>query len=196
MRLFPDEPRATRRAVVLAWASVALLAICLALWLVVTVVHLSDENRQTQAVNAAQDSALAEANRRLTEAGEQPVPTPEPGPAGEPGQIGEQGEPGPPGAHGDIGPPGPPGPRGLMGRPGRDGIDGARGATGATGAPGPKGDPGAPGSAGADGKDGTDGQDGQDAFPFTFRFTIQTNPAQTTTYTVTCQVDGCTVTES
>ncbi len=158
---------------------------------------LADRIDTQQAVNAAQDAALDEANRRLIEAGEQPVPTPEPGPAGDPGQVGAQGIAGPRGPVGSEGDPGPRGPRGAMGRPGVDGIDGQDGIDGAPGSKGDKGDPGQQGPqgpAGADGADGKDGKDGQSAFPFTFTFVVQTNPAQSTTYTVTCQVDGCTVT--
>jgi hypothetical protein len=93
MRLLPATPRATRRAVVLAWTLVVLLALLLAGWLVVTVVRQSNAIRDAETTNAAQDKALAEANRRLTNAGQPPVPTPSPGPAGLPGQPGPQGPP-------------------------------------------------------------------------------------------------------
>ena len=53
---------------------------------------LADRIDAQQATNQAQDAALDEANRRLVEAGEQPVPTPPPGPPGEagPGPSDEQ----------------------------------------------------------------------------------------------------------
>lgn len=233
LRLFPTEPHATKRAVRLAWAFVVLLAVLLAMWLVVTVVRQSDRLDAQQSTNQAQDAALAEANRRLTEAGQQPVPTPEPGPAGQPG-------PGPTDAQVAaavaaychttgvcdgraptaqqvssavssycaggrcVGRPG------VSGQPGEEGGTGAAGATG----PGPTSDQiaeavatycadgrctgpaGADGVNGTNGQNGANGQDGQSAFPFTFTFTVQTNPAQSTTYTVTCQVDGCAVATS
>jgi len=198
-------PRASKRAVAAAWTLVAVLFTALALWLIVTVVQQSNEIKDAQSVNQAQDRALAEANRRLEEAGQRPVPAPEPG---EPGQAG------PPGPSGPVGPQGPPGPQGLtgpQGARGKQGIrgalgePGAEGATGATGAQGPagpqgpageQGPQGPAGPAGADGQDGAKGATGEDAFPFTFSFTVQTTPAQSTTYTVTCTVDGCTVTET
>jgi len=201
-------PRASKRAVAVAWTLVALLMVALWLWPIITVVRWSDDLRETQAVNQAQDSALAEANRRLAEAGEPPVTTPEPGPAGEPGQVGPQGPAGPPGPQGPRGPAGARGLQGIRGALGEPGAEGATGATGATGAQGPAGPQGETGEqgpqgpvgpAGADGADGTDGQDGQDGaspFPFAFRFTVQINPAQSTTYVVTCTADGCTVTET
>lgn len=43
---------------------------------------------------------------------------------------------------------------------------------------------------------GPAGPAGQSAFPFTFAFTVQQNPAQSTTYTVTCTADGCAVSQS
>jgi len=201
-------PRASKRAVVAAWTLVAVLFTALALWLIVTVVQQSNEIKDAQSVNQAQDRALAEANRRLEEAGQRPVPTPEPG---EPGQAG------PPGPSGPVGPQGPPGPQGLtgpqgargkqgirgaLGEPGAEGAAGATGATGAQGPAGPQGPAGEQGPqgpagpAGADGQDGAKGPTGEDAFPFTFSFTVPSNPAQSTTYTVNCTVDGCTVTES
>ena len=190
MRL-PSDPHVTRRMVRIAWAVVVLIAAMLLGWIIVTNVQQSDQLSTQQATNAAQDAALSEANRRLVEAGEQPVPTPEPGPAGDPGQVGAQGIAGPRGPVGSDGDRGPRGPRGAMGRPGVDGIDGQDGIDGAPGSKGDKGDPGQQGPAGTDGQDG---KDGQSAFPFTFSFVVQTNPAQSTTYTVTCQVDGCAVT--
>lgn len=192
MRLLPSEPHVTKRMVRIAWAIVVLIAVLLLGWIVNTNVQQSDQLTAQQATNAAQDAALDEANRRLIEAGEQPVPTPEPGPAGAVGQ------PGATGATGASGPRGPRGPQGVRGEPGATGKAGAVGPQGPSGPQGPKGEPGAAGQqgpAGADGTDGQDGADGQSAFPFTFAFTVETNPAQSTTYTVTCRVDGCTVSE-
>jgi len=137
------------------------------------------------------------------------LPQPGTGPQGIPGLAGPAGPQGPTGPVGPVGPRGPIGNRGLQGLIGDEGPTGATGATGATGPqgergatgpagpmgePGPAGEQGPAGPAGADGKDGTDGKDGQSALPFTFSFVVQTNPAQSTTYTVACQVDGCTVT--
>ena len=101
--------------------------------------------------------------------------------------------------------------RGAHGTTGSAGTDGQNGTDGQDGAPGPAptadqiaaavndyctGHDNCRGPAGTDGKDGVDGKDGQSAFPFTFTFTVQNNPAQSTTYTVTCTADGCTVTEN
>lgn len=169
--------------------------------------HRADAGRADRAdlrhALGQQDQALDEANRRLTRLGERPVTTPPSmpelitGPAGERGEAGAPGEQGPRGLRGE---PGKPGPRGLPGE------DGARGQTGATGAPGaagakgdtgpagpagadgatgPQGPPGPAGPAGADGQNGTNGTDGKDAFPFTFTFTVQTNPVHSQTYTCT-----------
>jgi len=244
MSFLPNKPRASKRTVAIAWWLCSLLAVFLALWLIVTVMQQSDQLREVQAANRAQDSALAEANRRLELAGEQPVTTPDPGPAGEPGQVGPVGPPGPPpttsqvlqavalycsngscaqrpttqqvasavasycGARSEC--------SGPRGRPGV-GLDGSDGQPGATGAQGDKGDQGPPptaeqiaaavtdycsvndrcrGPQGPAGTDGQDGADGQSAFPFTFSWTVQDNPAHSTTYTVTCTPDGCNVTES
>jgi len=201
MRIFPRDPRISRRTEIAAWAVVGALFLALLVWLVVTVADQSDQIRETQAVNQAQDSALAEANRRLTDAGEQPVPTPSAGPAGEPGQVGPVGPVGPQGVRGPIGARGLQGIRGAAGEDGAEGSTGATGATGAqgeTGETGEQGPAGADGTDGADGQDGTDGTDGADPWPFTFTFTVPSDiPGQDGhTYVVTCHVDGCTVTES
>lgn len=210
-RLLPTEPIVTKRAAVVAWVVVSLIGAILTAWLVWTVVHQSDQIRHEQATNAAQDDSLAEANRRLIAAGEKPVPTPEPGPEGQPGQVGPPGpqgpagHPGPPGAKGVTGATGAPGargPQGLRGEPGATGDPGAvgpqgpGGPAGPPGPQGPKGEAGPPGPQGPAGADGKDGADGQSAFPFTFRFTVQNNPVQSTTYIVTCTSQGCTVEES
>jgi len=201
MRIFPRDPRISRRTEIAAWAVVGALFLALLVWLVVTVADQSDQIRETQAVNQAQDSALAEANRRLEAAGEQPVATPEPGPAGEPGQVGPVGPPGPQGVRGPMGARGLQGIRGALGEGGTDGSTGGTGATGPKGAKGETGATGLQGPAGADGADGADGQDGTDGadpWPFTFTFTVPSDiPGQDGhTYVVTCHVDGCTVSES
>jgi hypothetical protein len=96
--------------------------------------------------------------------------------------------------------------RGLAGGDGQNGADGRDGADGQDGADappptqaqvdaavarycdasggcrGPKGDRGEPGN------------DGTDAVPFTFRFTVQVNPVQSTTYTCTVTAPDQTVT--
>lgn len=194
--ILPREPVISERAARIAWVVVMVLGALLAAWLVWTVVHQSDQIRHEQAVNQAQDESLAEANRRLVEAGEKPVPTPEPG---EPGQVGPQGPTGAPGATGATGPRGPQGvrgpagARGLQGIPGLDGRDGAPGPAGPQGERGEKGEPGAQGPAGPEGPPGpagTDGQDGADAYPFSFTFVLRFNPAQTYTCTVSFNADG------
>jgi len=206
MRIFPRDPQISRRTVVAAWAVVGALFVALLVWLVVTVANQSDQIRETQSVNQAQDSALAEANRRLTEAGEPPVMTPEPGPAGETGQIGPQGPPGPQGPQGPRGPVGArglQGIRGALGEPGAEGATGAAGATGAQGPAGPQGETGEQGPqgpagpAGADGADGQDGKDGQSAFPFTISWTYETFPNHQvrTTCTITSSTEFSCTTE-
>lgn len=114
---------------------------------------LAEYNASQDDVIAAQKSALEQANRRLREAGENPVSVPEspepiPGPAGETGERGERGPAGPAGAS-IVGPRGPAGDDGTDGRDGTEGSDGQAGAKGDTGATGP---------AGAAGRDGTDGK--------------------------------------
>ena len=255
MRILPTKPhRVSARAVRIAWALVAVLALLLTVWLVAAVIQQSNQIRHEQSVNQAQDDSLAEANRRLIEAGKQPVPTPEPGPAGEPGPAPSDEQvaaavttyctvhdcDGPTAeevalavasycdGHGDC-----TGPRGApptdaqilaqtrtfcashgdcRGRAGTDGQDGANGTDGVDGKDG-RGitatqinDQGHLIISYSDGTsvdlgrvvglDGKDGVDGKDAFPFTFSFTVETNPSQSTTYTVTCAVDGCTVATS
>lgn len=131
--------------------------------------------------------ALEEANRRLVNAGRNPVTDPVPGPAGIPGLTG---------APGPMGPPGPVGRRGAAGEDGRDGQAGRNGSNGADGATGPAGSAGDDGPPGPAGPQGDPGPAGEDAFPFTFTFTVERNPLQSTTYVVTCTVEACTVTES
>lgn len=195
MRIPDPSPRAVRWA----WFAVAAVAVLLIGWLIVTVLNLSAHKDDEAARDAAQDDALTKANNRLISLGAQPVPAPSPGPAGEPGTVGATGPAGPsgpPGPEGGRGNVGPRGPRGAMGRPGIDGIDGQDGIDGTDGADGAKGDTGPAGADGKDGADGADGKDGQSPFPFQFSFVVDNNPAQSTTYTVTCTADGCTVSES
>lgn len=104
---------------------------------------------------AAQDQSLAEANRRLRELGEKPVPAPPV--SGNEGPVVIVGSPGPAGDDGEDGARGPRGLRGLRGFTGLPGL------------------PGIDGTDGTDGTDGADGADGEDAFPFTFVFTIPGN---------------------
>lgn len=196
-RILPTKPIVSERAARAAWVVVVVLGAMLGGWLMWMVLQQSDQLRHEQATNQAQDAALAEANRRLIEAGEKPVPTPEPGPAGDPGQVGPAGPAGPTGANGATGAQGVRGPigarglqgiRGLNGRDGAPGPEGPAGPQGEKGDKGEKGDTGEQGPAGPEGPPGpagSDGQDGADAFPFTFSFTVQTNPAQSVTYTCT-----------
>lgn len=134
-------------------------------------------------------TALAKANARLVDAGRQPVTDPGPvlpGPAGEPGATGAQGP------AGDRGPQGWPG---RPGKPGAAGQDGATGAQGPAGAEGPPGPAGPQGERGEPGPKGDQGPAGPGPWPFTFNFTVRTLTGSTT-YTVTCAAEGCTVTES
>lgn len=86
--------------------AVGLLIAAGLVWLIASVVVLlsgyGDLNRSVdhlRSTNAAQDEALDEANERLVEAGEQPVPVPD-----TPAEPGEPGEPGDPGETGPMGP--------------------------------------------------------------------------------------------
>lgn len=108
----------------------------------------------------ANKTALKEANRRLRDAGEDPVDLPDvdDGTDGVPGVPGERGPEGEPGDSGDDGRPGMPGDPGDDGRPGEQGAPGPVGPVGPAGpqgppgadstVPGPKGDQGPPGPAG------------------------------------------------
>ncbi len=111
-----------------------------------------------------------------------------PGPQGPPGVDGVNGTDGTDGENGRNGrngKDGDPGSDGQDGTNGEDGADGLNGADGAPGETGPAGPAGPPGPQGEQGVPGTDGQDGADAVPFTFSFTVQQNPAQSTTYVCT-----------
>lgn len=179
-------PVPSRRALTIgAWVAVAAV-VGLIMWMLVLLHQLSSETVRTERdldrareqarvvfgdlveTNAAQDEALAEANRRLEAAGRNPVPVPAapepiPGPAGAPGERGPAGE--------SI--TGPAGPRGL---PGRDGES----IVGPPGPPGPRGEPGEPGSRGEDGEDGESivgpagpaGENGTDATPAQIRAAV------------------------
>jgi hypothetical protein len=182
------------------FAVVAVLALGLMAYLVLTTSVQSkqldqttsdvQESRADQAsLHTAVDelsTALAKANARLVDAGRQPVTDPGPPLAG------------PAGATGAQGPAGDRGPEGRPGRPGKtgtDGQDGATGATGPAGADGPPGPVGPEGPRGEQGPQGEPGPAGQDPWPFTFVFTVDTLTGSTT-YTVGCFAEGCTVTES
>ena len=163
----------------------------------------SDENRR--AAESALESVAILADQ-VKDLGAIPrvdpsdLPQPSPGPQGIPGLTGPAGPQGPTGSTGPVGNRGQ---RGPVGATGPQGERGGTGPAGPMGEPGPQGEQGPAGAAGADGKDGKDGapgadgqdgKDGQSAFPFTFSFVVENNPAQSTTYTVTCAADGCTVT--
>lgn len=112
------------------------------------------------------------------------------GPPGVTGLQGPQGLQGVPGRDGRQGRPGPPGADGQPGGAGMNGTDGLNGSDGADGAPGPAGPPGPKGETGTT---GPPGPAGESAYPFSFTFTVQNNPSQSTTYTVTCNSAGCNV---
>lgn len=178
LRMVPSSQTAVRR---LGFAVAVLVAVGV-VWLVVSVIVLvirvNDNGRTIEdmlATNTAQDQAIREANERLIDAGQAPVPVPptpvapEPGEAGEPGEQGDPGDPGDPGPQGptgDTGPQGPKGedgkrgPRGFTGLDGPAGPPGADGATGPAGAQGPQGPKGEPGEPGADGQQGPQGERG------------------------------------
>lgn len=156
------------------------------------------EAQKTAVANSAAVDVLA---KQLEDEGIPPaidpddLPDPERGEPGEPGEPGAQGPIGPQGVQGLQGPVGP---RGLRGDPGMVGPAGPVGPQGPQGEAGPQGPAGADGQPGQDGTDGQDGTNGADAFPFQFTFTVPgKNPAEPdVTYTVTCRVDGCTVTSA
>ena len=241
----------------LALVAAALLTIAI-VWGGATLYSFKGDLNDLQRTNAAQDAALEEANRRLTEAGEQPVETPPPasvaGPTAEeirtavddwfithdlsltpgyttsmqaavvrylianPPPSGQDGRPPTEreiavqvAAYVSAHPPA----DGKDGQDGTDGTDGQDGTNGTDGADGKDGRGISSTSINADGHliltysdgtsddlgrvvgtDGQDGKDGASPFPFTFSWTVQNNPAQSTTYTVTCTTDGCTTTES
>lgn len=146
-----------------AWALAALLGVLAAQS------ESQDDRRRLNAevdelsalVSALNDQALAnkaalrEANRRLREAGQEPVEVPETDEA-------LDGVPGPPGERGERGPAGSKGERGEQGNPGDDGIGrpGEQGAQGAPGEPGPQGPQGEPGPQGPKGDAGPAGPQG------------------------------------
>jgi hypothetical protein len=164
----PRFPVPSRRIIaVAAWVLIVAVSI-LVLYMLGRLLQLEGRADQGRADRADlrqelvdQDAALdvqarrlREANRRLVEVGDRPVPevvVPEvvEGPAGEVGEAGARGP------RGFIGPPGP---RGL---PGDDGAAGARGLAGTDGEPGAPGPVGPTGAAGPAGKDGSDGRPGE-----------------------------------
>lgn len=125
----------------------------------------SQQIGQLEGENTAQSEALAEANRRLAEAGQAPVPVPEPGEPGTPGEQGEVGEQGPAGEPGPAGPAGVAGDDGKRGPRGFTGIDGPAGPPGAQGPQGPRGEQGPSGPKGEPGEPGPPGTDGVDGAP-------------------------------
>lgn len=174
--------------VVAAWivAVLAAVLILLMLGMLLDLQQRAEEGRHDRAglrstletqgdLLAEQAEQLNEANRRLVQAGERPVPTPTlppstvgergeqglPGRPGVAGPRGPQGTPGPRGATGDEGPPGPGpsdeqvaravgfycGSNGCVGPAGPQGETGPAGPAGPEGPAGPPGPPGAPGTA-------------------------------------------------
>lgn len=161
-------PVPSRRALTVGmWIAAAAVA-AMVVWMLVIIDRLSEDTMRTERdlnyareqardvfgdlteTNAAQDEALAEANRRLEDAGRQPVaiptPTPVTGPRGARGATGLRG----PAGASVIGPRGP---RGLPGKNGRSIV----GPTGPRGPAGADGEDGATivGPAGPRGADGT-----------------------------------------
>lgn len=182
----------SHRTVRWVWYLFALVLACMVAWLVwmvITTTTRLDENagRLDRSEQVARENADAAASlaAQVERLGGDPVVDPETLP--EPGPQGEAGETGDTGAIGPQGPRGLPGLRGIRGRDGEDGVDGADGADGI----GRTGPTGTTGPAGPQGPQGERGEPG-DPFPFTWTFTVQTNPGQSTTYTVTCTRDGCT----
>lgn len=218
MSRIPDVSRRSLSTLIV----LAVMALVLSLgWVVVRVGGLANEVRILDVTVEQQDSALGEANRRLSEGGEDPVPVPAVpsvvGPQGEVGRTGprgltgatgpegEQGERGPTGRTGPAGPAGEPGESGEMGEqgvsgakgevgpPGEKGEAGSKGGQGDRGVAGPAGPQGPPGTQGSDGQDSTiPGPAGQSALPFTFTFVVL-GQRQDTRYTVVCDLSGCTV---
>lgn len=163
-----DRRRAAGKVV--AFVVVQVLVIAGLIWALNQLQAGTDE-RDLQAVEiAALEAGLDEANARLAEQGEPPVPVPssaprpapqiilgEPGP---PGPRGEQGRTGPPGEIGPRGPLGPRGPKGEAGTDGEPGAVGAAGSDGAAGIPGEQGPQGEPGPQGVHGEQGPAGPQG------------------------------------
>lgn len=175
-------PVPSRRALTVgAWIAV-LAVVGLIVWMLFLLNQLSSETVRTDRelsqareqarevfgdlveTNAAQDEALAEANRRLEAAGKSPVPVPAPEPI--PGPAGERGERGPAGTS-IVGPTGPSGPRGVRGRDGES----ITGPPGQRGEPGPRGEDGRVGES-IVGPAGPRGEDGTDATPAQIRAAV------------------------
>lgn len=199
-----DRRRAAGKVV--AFVVVQLLVIAGLIW-ALNQLQAGTDARDRQAVEiAALEAGLDEANARLAEQGEPPVPVPvqsspprsapqiilgEPGatgptgPPGPPGPKGEQGRTGPPG---EIGPAGPIGARGETGEQGATGEPGDTGATGAVGASGPQGPAGATGpkgDTGAKGDQGPKGDTGPEGPPGPAGPTCAEGFTPTTTYVAT-----------
>ena len=191
-----ELPVPSARALRILVVFVVANAILGSLWLIWTVASVDQENeKQDAALSQAQEEreslktanslqqeaidkqqeALNEANRRLAEAGETPVPPPIVnnvtvpgeqgatglrGPRGFTGDQGPRGFRGPPGPVGPVGPAGDDGADGTDGTDGLNGTDGTDGADGATGPAGPKGDKGEPGPKGDQGDPGPAGPAG------------------------------------
>jgi len=140
---------------------------------------------------AALKAAAENANAKLVQTGEKPVPLPPVTAPGVPGPQGLPGLPGPVGAQGVQGIQGPLGPAGAAGQKGDSGADGAPGPAGPAG---PQGDPGPAGPAGPPGPAGPQGEKGDPGTPaYPFSFTFELNHK---TYTVRCDSSACDVTES
>lgn len=171
---------------VAAFVVVQVLVITGLLWALNQLQAGSDARDRQAGEIAALEAGLDEANARLAEQGEPPVPVPvpsspprsapqiilgEPGPAGPtgppgpPGPRGSQGRTGPPGEIGPAGPVGARGESGEQGAAGAAGEDGATGAVGASGPQGPVGPAGPKGDTGAKGDQGTQGPQGPEGPP-------------------------------
>ncbi|MCG7285347.1 hypothetical protein MHY85_05075 [Cellulomonas sp. ACRRI] len=134
------------------WGAVVAVLAAIALGIGMTYLlhqqRLSGEERARQAAEIdALESAVGEANSRLSAVGETPVDVPaasapqrgETGATGDRGLQGPQGDMGVPGQQGPPGPPGEDGAPGSVGATGATGARGAAGADGAVGAQGPQG---------------------------------------------------------
>jgi hypothetical protein len=168
----PRLPMVPRWVMPVLYSAVALAGLVFVLYVAARLVTLDDQantasvrldeaERDRKALiraNAAQDEALAEANKALREVGKAPVVVPEPADVSET-LTGPRGPIGPAGADGRDGESivGPRGPRGFDGSDST--IPGPQGEPGEDSTvPGPKGEPGPAGQ-------GRDGQDGKDATP-------------------------------
>lgn len=134
---------------VVAFALFVLALAAGVVWILDQLAADDDERARQQSEITALQAGLDEANDRLAEQGEPPVPVPsvEPGEVtqppqiilGEPGPEGDRGPAGVRGPQGRTGPPGETGPRGPLGPRGEAGIDGADGSNGSNGTNGADG---------------------------------------------------------